>query len=82
MSEARCEDRGNETTGSRHRAGEKRQALRSRVENINRCLHEVYREKDLGNRSDPIEEFVYISLTRQTHQRNALRSWDVVCASP
>ncbi len=30
---------------------------------------------DLGNKPDPIEELVWIPLTRQTHQQNSLRSW-------
>jgi endonuclease III len=30
---------------------------------------------DLGNRQDPIEELVWICLTRQTHYQNSLRSW-------
>ncbi len=38
-------------------------------------LQALYRSEDLGNRADPIEELVWIPLTRQTHQKNAMRSW-------
>ena len=30
---------------------------------------------DLGNRADPVEELVWIPLTRQTHRQNSLRCW-------
>lgn len=30
---------------------------------------------DLGNKTDPVEELVWIPLTRQTHRQNSLRSW-------
>lgn len=45
------------------------------IQSMIQVLHEEYGEADLGNRQDPIEEFVYISLSRQTHAKNALRSW-------
>ena len=38
-------------------------------------LEEQHGSADLGNRPDPIEELVWIPLTRQTHRQNALRSW-------
>lgn len=41
-------------------------------------LETAYGSADLGNLEDPVEELVYISLTRQTHQWNALRSWEAV----
>lgn len=41
-------------------------------------LHCEYQEADLGNQADPIDELVYISLTRQTHHWNALASWERV----
>ena len=43
-----------------------------------RTLHREYREADLGNLPDPIDELVYISLTRQTHRQNAMRTWQRV----
>jgi len=49
-----------------------------RVHAIGRALHREYAERDLGNRSDPVEELVYISLTRQTHRQNAMRTWQTV----
>jgi hypothetical protein len=50
----------------------------ARVSEIVAALHNDYGERDLGNSPDTIEEFVYISLTRQTHGQNASRSWDAV----
>jgi len=38
-------------------------------------LEDLYLSADLGNRSDPIEELVWIPLTRQTHRQNSIRSW-------
>ena len=43
-------------------------------------LEKEHASADLGNRSDPIEELVWIPLTRQTHRQNALRSWERVVA--
>jgi len=34
--------------------------------------------RDLGNKADPMEELVFIPLTRQTHQQNSLRSWQAI----
>jgi endonuclease III len=38
-------------------------------------LEKEHGSADLGNRSDPIEELVWIPLTRQTHRQNSIRSW-------
>jgi endonuclease III len=38
-------------------------------------LEDLHHSADLGNRSDPIEELVWIPLTRQTHRQNSIRSW-------
>ena len=43
-----------------------------------RALEEVHGTKDLGNKADPVEELVFIPLTRQTHRQNSLRSWAVI----
>src|SRR5690606_3804083 len=43
---------------------------RARVRAIVGRLHRRYREAELGNLRDPIDELVYISLTRQTHRQN------------
>lgn len=40
-----------------------------------RVLEGLHLSADLGNRSDPVEELVWIPLTRQTHRQNAVRSW-------
>jgi hypothetical protein len=45
---------------------------------VSHALSEQYDERSLGNKSDPVEELVYISLTRQTHRRNADRSWQAI----
>jgi endonuclease III len=39
------------------------------------ALTREYGRPDLGNKPDPLDELVYISLTRQTHEQNALRTW-------
>ena len=49
-----------------------------RVHAIVDALHAKYSEADLGNLADPVEELVYISLTRQTHRQNASRSWRAI----
>jgi len=42
---------------------------------VARLLEDEHGSADLGNRSDPVEELVWIPLTRQTHRQNAIRSW-------
>lgn len=42
---------------------------------------EYGRWPDLGNKTDPLDELVYIALTRQTHEKNATRQWDVLTAA-
>jgi endonuclease III len=43
-------------------------------------LADTHHTADLGNLPDPIEELVWIPLTRQTHRQNALRSWQRIIA--
>lgn len=43
-----------------------------------KALESEHHQADLGNRINPIEELVYIALTRQTHQKNALQSWQAI----
>lgn len=43
-------------------------------------LVKEYGRSSLGNKADPLDELVYISLTRQTHEKNALRTWDALVA--
>lgn len=62
---------------------------RMRVLSIVRRLYEEYGAPRLGNKSDPVAELVFISLSRQTHEKNytrtwralrrAYRTWDRVC---
>ena len=40
-----------------------------------------YGKPDLGNMADPLDELVYIALTRQTHEKNATRTWDALTAA-
>lgn len=53
-------------------------STRARALAISAALHREYGEASLGNLDDPIDELVYISLTRQTHHQNAGRSWEAV----
>ncbi len=41
-------------------------------------LAREYGRSDLGNKADPLDELVYIALTRQTHEKNSLRSWEAL----
>lgn len=41
-------------------------------------LSNRYRERNLGNYSDPLDKLVFICLSRQTHQKNAARSCQVL----
>jgi endonuclease III len=52
-----------------------RASLRRKAAAINRLLNEAHHTPDLGNRQDPVEELVFISLSRQTHEANTARSW-------
>ena len=55
-----------------------RDAPHARIVGIAQALEEEHRGADLGNRANPIEELVYIALTRQTHSKNALQSWQTI----
>lgn len=48
------------------------------VATLSSLLHQAYEEADLGNLPDPVDELVYIGLSRQTHAKNAAQSWDAV----
>lgn len=41
-------------------------------------LARQYGKSNLGNKADPLDELIYISLTRQTHEKNALRTWEAL----
>ncbi|HEV8580540.1 MAG TPA: hypothetical protein VGX68_15850 [Thermoanaerobaculia bacterium] len=53
-------------------------ALRKRIRLIVEKLHAAYGEADLGNLENPVDELVFISLTRRTSGRSAHRSWNAV----
>lgn len=40
-----------------------------------------YGRSDLGNKADPLDELIYISLTRQTHEKNSTRTWKALTAA-
>jgi endonuclease III len=48
------------------------------VPEVIEALEAAHGTQDLGNRTDPIEELVFIPLTRQTHRQNSLRSWAAI----
>lgn len=41
-------------------------------------LYAAYGSPDLGNKPDPLEEVVFIALSRQTHEKNYTRSWEAL----
>jgi len=47
---------------------------------VARLLERQHGSADLGNRADPVEELVWIPLTRQTHHQNAVRCWQRIVA--
>ncbi len=51
------------------------QDLYNKVCEIARTLDREHGTAYLGNKPDPLDEMVYIALTRQTHERNAQSSW-------
>ena len=63
------------------RHGDGRLRPRSRVTSVVRILERRFATPDLGNKPDPVEELVFIALTRQTHEANANRSWTAVAAA-
>lgn len=50
------------------------------VRRIVDTLAATHHSADLGNLRDPIDELVWIPLTRQTHRQNAMRSWQRITA--
>lgn len=48
---------------------------RDRVASVVRALEAEHGTPDLGNHADPVSELVFIALTRQTHAKNAARTW-------
>lgn len=64
----------------------------TRLHEVARSLHETYGTPDLGNQQDPVDELVYIILSRRTREAayqaafSALKaryaSWDDVAAAP
>jgi endonuclease III len=52
------------------------QPLQAKAVEVARRLESTYATPDLGNKADPLDELVYIALTRQTHEKNAQRTWN------
>lgn len=55
--------------------GEPGSSDRLAVVRVAAALEQAHGSTDLGNKTDPIEELVWIPLTRQTHRQNSVRSW-------
>lgn len=55
--------------------------LKVKATNATQALCREYRSPDLGNKTDPLDELVYIALTRQTHEKNAKRTWRSLTAA-
>jgi len=51
-----------------------------RAVHIAQALAQAHGGPDLGNKSDPLDELIYIALTRRTNQKNAQRAWHAVSA--
>ena len=47
----------------------------ARIVKLIRLLEVQHQSADLGNLPNPIDELVWIPLTRQTHRQNAVRCW-------
>jgi endonuclease III len=59
------------------------QLLQGRAVKVARRFDSTYATLDLGNKADPLDELIYIALTRQTHEKNAQRTWNsLVTAYP
>ncbi len=52
-----------------------RNRLTTKASNIARRLEAHYGSPDLGNKADPLDELIYIALTRQTTDKAAQRTW-------
>ena len=55
--------------------------LTVKAADVTQALHREYGSPDLGNKADPLDELVYIALTRQTHEKNAQRTWRALTAA-
>jgi endonuclease III len=55
-----------------------RRPARRRVLAILERLFALYGAPDLGNKKDPLEELVFIALSRQTHEKNYTRTWEAL----
>lgn len=49
-----------------------------RIATILERLYQTYGAPDLGNKSDPLDELVFIALSRQTHEKNYSRTWEAL----
>jgi endonuclease III len=52
------------------------QPLRTKATEVAQRLESTYATPDLGNKAEPLDELIYIALTRQTHEKNAQRTWN------
>jgi len=58
-----------------------RRHLQAKATKVAQRLDSTYGTPDLGNKVDPLDELVYIALTRQTHEMNAQRTWNSLVAA-
>lgn len=71
----------------RHRETKRSTVARDLSADIQKSIHVAeqlareYGKSNLGNKADPLDELIYISLTRQTHEKNALRTWEALTAA-
>jgi endonuclease III len=52
--------------------------IRRKAVDVADTLLREYGRSDLGNKANPLDELVYIALTRQTHEKNATRTWNAL----
>lgn len=52
--------------------------LKEKADQVTHLLTHEHGTPDLGNMRDPLDELVYIALTRQTHETNARRTWEAL----
>jgi len=77
---------------NRRRAVERLDALEAEILEVTTLLAKAHGTPDLGNKKDPVDELVYITLSRRTREgaykaayevlRRRFSSWDAVAAAP
>lgn len=60
------------------RDGKRRRFVRRTLRAVNRLLKGEHRTPDLGNKSDPLDELIFICLTQRTHEAGFTRSYNAL----